>query len=104
VSTLLFGFVGGFIAWIATTVVGQPLLRFFQLRAQAAHILARYDDQPWIDNPEEKPPAEAWLAKRRQAYEEIGSELVAFADSNADPEWTLPCAHAHARVLSGNSL
>jgi uncharacterized membrane protein YgaE (UPF0421/DUF939 family) len=83
VYTLLTAFIGGFVAWIVTTVVGQPLLRFFQLRAQAAHFLARYDDQPWIGNPETKPPAEAWLAKRREAYEEIGSELVAFADTNS---------------------
>jgi len=43
VSTLFVGFIGGFVAWIATTAVGQPLLRFFQLRSRAAFILARYD-------------------------------------------------------------
>jgi len=83
VSTLLIGFVGGFVAWIATTVVGQPLLGFFQLRSRAAFILERYDGLPWIDNPEAKPPDQEWLEKQREAYDEIGSELVAFADTNS---------------------
>jgi hypothetical protein len=64
-------------------MVGQPLLRFFRLRAKAAHILARFDGLPWIDNPEAKAPDEAWLEKRREAYDEIGSELIAFADTNS---------------------
>jgi hypothetical protein len=83
VYTLLTAFIGGFVAWIATNLVGQPLLRFYRLRAQAAHVLARYDGLPWIDNPEAKPPDEVWLEKRREAYDEIGSELIAFADTHS---------------------
>jgi hypothetical protein len=83
VYTLLTAFIGGFLAWTATNVVGQPLLRFFQLRAQAAHILVRYDGLPWIDNPDAKPPDEEWLEKPREAYDEIGSELIAFADTHS---------------------
>jgi hypothetical protein len=82
-STLLIGFIGGFVAWIVTTIVGEPVRRFFQLRTQAALILAKYDDRPWIDNPEAKPPEAEWLEKRREAFDEIGSELVAFANSNS---------------------
>ena len=83
VFTLLIGFVGGFVAWIVTTVVGQPLLRFIQLRSRAAVILTKYDGLPWIDNPDAKRPEQEWLEKRREAFDEIGSELVAFADTNS---------------------
>jgi hypothetical protein len=82
VWALLSGFVGGFIAWIITTAVGQPLQRFVQLRQQAAFVLAKYDDQPWIGNPEAKPPSNDWLVERTEAFDKAGSELVAFADSN----------------------
>jgi hypothetical protein len=82
VATLITGFVGGFIAWIVTTVIGEPLRRFFQLRTKAALILAQYDDLPWIENPEAKPPAPEWLLKRSEAYDQIGAELIAFADAN----------------------
>ncbi|MFY9899952.1 MAG: hypothetical protein WAK67_19470, partial [Xanthobacteraceae bacterium] len=51
--------------------------------ARAAFILARYDGLPWLDNPDAKPPDEGWLEKRRGAYDEIGSELVAFFDTNS---------------------
>jgi hypothetical protein len=80
--SLLSGFIGGFVAWIITTAVGQPLQRFFQLRQQAALILAQYDGRAWIGNPEAKPPDNEWLEERREAYDKVGSELVAFADSN----------------------
>jgi hypothetical protein len=73
---------GGVAAWLITTALGQPLQRFFQLRQQAALVLAKYDDRPWIGNPEAKPPDNDWLKERREAYDKVGSELVAFADSN----------------------
>jgi hypothetical protein len=76
------GFVGGFVAWIVTTVLGQPIRRFFQLREEAALILARYDDLPWIGNQDAEPPENDWLEERRNAYDKIGAELVAFADAN----------------------
>ena len=79
---LVSGFVGGFVAWIITTVLGEPIRRFFRLRQEAALILARYDDLPWIGNPDAKPPENKWLKERRLAYDKIGSELIAFADAN----------------------
>jgi len=79
---LVFGFIGGFAAWIVTTALGQPIRHFFQLRQEAALILARYDDLPWIGNPEAKPPESDWLEERRNAYDKIGAELIAFADAN----------------------
>jgi hypothetical protein len=53
------------------------------LRQQAALVLAKYDDRPWIGNPDAKPPTDDWLKERRYAFDKIGSELVAFADSNS---------------------
>ena len=81
--SLLSGFIGGVLAWIATTVIGQPMQRFFQLRQQAALVLAKFDDRPWIGNPEAKPPDEDWRKERSEAFDKVGSELVAFADANA---------------------
>jgi hypothetical protein len=82
-SSLFFGFIGGIVAWIVTTVLGGPIRRVVQLRQEAALILAKYDDLPWIGNPEAKPPENDWLAERREAYDKIGSELIAFADANS---------------------
>jgi hypothetical protein len=80
---LFTGFMGGIVAWIFTTILGQPLQRLIHLRQQAALVLAQYDDLPWIGNPEAKPPEDAWIKERREAYDKIGSELVAFADANS---------------------
>ena len=79
---LFSGFTGGILAWIFATILGRPIQRYIQLRQEAALILARYDNLPWIGNPEAKPPENDWLEERRKAYDEIGSELVAFADAN----------------------
>lgn len=79
---LIFGFIGGVAAWTFTTILGRPIQHFIQLRQHAALTLARYDDLPWIGNPEAKPPENDWLNERREAYDKIGSELVAFADAN----------------------
>jgi hypothetical protein len=108
VGSLFTGFIGGIVAWIITTVLGEPIRHFFELRQQAASVLAKYDDLPWIGNPDAKPPGEAWLKERREAYDRVGSELVAFADSNTFIARTL-----HNRLLgryrcyvrnSGNTL
>jgi hypothetical protein len=80
---LFFGFVGGFVAWIGTTFVAQPLQRFFQLRPQAAFVVAQYDQRGWIGNPDAKPPDNDWLKERNDAYDKVASELLAFANSNA---------------------
>jgi len=44
--------------------------------------VAQYDHRPWIYNPEAKPPDNEWLTERRLAFDKVGSELVAFANSN----------------------
>ncbi|MGA2895748.1 MAG: hypothetical protein ABSE22_23045 [Xanthobacteraceae bacterium] len=91
---LFSGFLGGIVAWIITTILGQPIQRFIQLREHAALILARYDNLPWIGNPEAKPPENNWLEERREAYDKIGSELVAFADAN-----TFIARQLHHKIL-----
>jgi len=79
---LFSGFIGGFVAWIVTTSLGQPLQRFIQLRQEAAFVIAQHDNRAWIDNPEANPPENDWLDKRREAYDKTGTALIAFADSN----------------------
>jgi hypothetical protein len=103
VSTLFVGLIGGFVAWIATTAAGQPLLRFFQLRSRAAFILARYDGLPWIENSEAEPAEKGWLKKRKEAFDEIGSELIAFADTNSIIAQTLAKSRYFA-LRAGNDL
>jgi hypothetical protein len=76
------GFVGGFIAWIMTTILGLPLQRFLQLRQEAAVVLAQFEDRLWIGNAEAKPPADEWLDKRREVYDKAGTALLAFANTN----------------------
>jgi hypothetical protein len=79
---LFSGFIGGFVAWIVTTSLGRPLQRFIQLRQEAAFVIAQYDNRAWIGNPEANPPENDWLDKRREAYDNTGTALIAFADSN----------------------
>jgi hypothetical protein len=106
--SLLSGFIGGMVAWLVTTVLGEPIRRLIQLRQESALLLARYDDLPWIGNPEAKPPENKWLDERREAYDKIASELIAFADAN-----TFISRQLHHRFLgryrlyirnAGNSL
>jgi hypothetical protein len=79
---LFAGFIGGFVAWIVTTSLGQPLQRFIQIRQEAAFVIAEFDDRAWIGNPDAVPPDNNWLNKRREAYDKEGTALIAFADSN----------------------
>jgi hypothetical protein len=80
--SLLTGFVGGVVAWIAMELIGKPLTRFIQLRNEAAEALALYEDRTWMfEDPEIEPPGDDWLQKRRERYEAIGSALIAFERS-----------------------
>lgn len=76
------GFVGGLVAWIVTTTLGQPFQRFLQLRQEAAIAMSQFEDRLWTGNPEAKPPANEWLDKRREAYDKAGTALLAFANTN----------------------
>jgi hypothetical protein len=79
-GSFFLGLIGGFVAWIVTALIGQPIYRFISLRAEAARVLARYERQGSI------PGSEAgnanWIAERKRAYQECGTRLVAFAAAN----------------------
>lgn len=81
--SILAGFIGSVVAWIATEFVAKPVARFRQLRSDVADVIALYEDQSWRFEEEEiEPPNEAdWLQKRKEAYEATGSALVGFATS-----------------------
>lgn len=71
------GAIGGFLAWIATTILGQPIYHFINLRREVAEALARFDeDDPRRDDPEHEPPTGAWLKGRSDAYEIVSRDVV----------------------------
>jgi hypothetical protein len=77
------GFLGGVVAWIVTTILGQPLQRFLQLRQEAVAAVTLFEQRVWIGNPEAKPPTADWLEKRREAYDDkAGTALLTFANTN----------------------
>jgi hypothetical protein len=80
-ASFLWGSIGGMVAWVATTILGQPIYRFINLRAEAAEALARYERRD-PDDPDPDTVDVNWLAERKRAYRECGSRLVAFAASN----------------------
>ena len=81
-ASLTLGFLGGFIAWLATEILARPLSKFFALRAAAEEALARYEDR-YNSNPDLSLAGPDWMAERKLAYEDCGAELAAFAVSNA---------------------
>jgi hypothetical protein len=87
ISTLFTGMMGGFLAWIATAIVGQPLIKFMNLRSQAAIVLARFDTEGAKDDdgaplaPEDY--EDDWKTARQKDYADCGCELVAFHAANA---------------------
>lgn len=77
-TSFLWGLLGGFIASLATTIVGQPLYLFISLRSETASAMARYERfHTLIGLPNQK-----WFADRRVAYESCGSRLVSLAATN----------------------
>ena len=70
---LLFGLIGGVLAWVATMLVGQPLYTFLTLRGAAAKLLLMYEHGG------EKASISAWLIERENAYRVLGAEMAGFA-------------------------
>lgn len=82
--TFLTGLLGGFLAWIGTTVLGQPIYKFLELRSAAAQAIARFD--PYVAssryvNPEAQ--SVQWLEARKRDYLTCGVNLRAFAATHA---------------------
>jgi hypothetical protein len=80
--SFLFGLLGGFVAWIATTFFAHPLTNFYNLRGRAAEALARYEDRFNLEFDDSLQSDGNWIVDRRAAYETCGSSLLAFATSN----------------------
>jgi hypothetical protein len=76
-GSFFLGLIGGFVAWIVTALLGQPIYGFIGLRAEAARVLARYERDPGSEAGNAN-----WTAERRRAYQECGARLVAFAAAN----------------------
>jgi hypothetical protein len=82
VASFLLGFLGGFIAWLATEILARPLSKFFSLRAAVAEALTRYEDR-YNSNRDSSPASRDWMVERKLAYEDCGADLAAFTASNA---------------------
>jgi hypothetical protein len=82
VASFAYGLLGGIIAWIATTIIGQPLYKFISLRSQTAKVLARYDDDG-------SNLSTIYDANRRTEYADCGADLIAFAATNVSAIWIL---------------
>lgn len=80
--SFLFGLLGGFIAWIATTFFAHPLTNFYNLRSRVAEAFARYEDRFDPEFDDSLQSDKNWIVDRRAAYETCGSGLIAFATSN----------------------
>jgi len=90
--SIVFGLLGGIIAWIATAVLGQPFYRYCCLRAEAARVLALYEHHDVIRANHE------WRAERKRAYQACGSQLMAFAATNVLMTTLLQKMSRHPRV------
>ena len=77
-SGFFLGFIGGIVAWFATTFVGQPLLAFIAARSEAARVLAQYEE---LDrhNPVRDEFPETIVIDRRKSLSAAGAQLVAIA-------------------------
>src|ERR1043166_2220328 len=79
-ATFLTALLGCFVAWIAATVLGEPVYRFLQLRLDAARTIARFD--PYAAEGGNKNPdagSADWIAQRKPPYNTCGIDLQAFA-------------------------
>jgi hypothetical protein len=81
--SLVFGVIGGALAWAVMEVLVRPYQRFMEIRSRAATALEVYERwNPWG---EQGPPAN-WTEERARAYRDSGAEILAFAAS----EWFMP--------------
>jgi hypothetical protein len=84
-SGFVWGLLGGFIAWLATAILGQPFYTFLSLRSEAARLIALYERTPILPStfaPNRAVSLEAWQIERKRAYQECGSRLMGLAAAN----------------------
>jgi hypothetical protein len=72
----LAGLAGGFLAWLATTVLGGPILQFRKLRSRTAVVLERYTSP---DRRRGKAMDGNWLAEGADELRDCAATLLAFA-------------------------
>jgi len=85
-GSVLWGLIGGFLAWVATAIVGQPFYIFLSLRSEAAKALALYERGPgWQVTAQIESGIRRqseYEEERERAYRACGAQLVAFAATN----------------------
>jgi hypothetical protein len=80
---IFWGFVGGVMAWFATTFIGQPIITFFAARSEAARVLALFGQLDRYDNdPERDEFPDNIVLDRQKALAAAGAQLIAFAYTN----------------------
>jgi hypothetical protein len=80
-ASLLVGFLGGMISWLATTFLASPVAELLKLRTEAGTVLAKFEDFDRFD-PEKDEPDQQFKIARAEALQSCGSRLVGFALSN----------------------
>jgi hypothetical protein len=75
------GVFGGFVAWVATMIVGHPLYRFVGLRGEVAKVLHLYC--PSV--PDGRATEERWKSEREAALRTCTAQLSAFAVTERIP-------------------
>ncbi|HEX2257477.1 MAG TPA: hypothetical protein VHG92_12385 [Afifellaceae bacterium] len=79
-ASFLFGFLGGIVAWVCSSLLGRPLYRFFSLRQEAARVLALFDYAARFSIEDDYSSNAGPL--RKQAAKDCGAQLLAFATSH----------------------
>jgi hypothetical protein len=100
---MFLGFLGGIIAWLATSLVGQPVLEFLAARNEAARALARYEGLDSYQPDEDESPCEDADA-RRKLLADAGSRLVAFGYANQPLSKILRRLRFHPQSAGGDLL
>lgn len=78
--TVVWGFIGGFIAWLFTNFIGQPIVAFIAARSEAARAMAEFEYLDHFDPDEEFP--DSVILDRQKSMAAAGAQLVAFAHAN----------------------
>jgi hypothetical protein len=79
--TVFWGFIGGVIAWFATTFLGQPIVAFIAARSEAARTMAQFEHLDRYD-PEREEFPDSIIMDRQKSMAAAGAQLVAFAHTN----------------------
>jgi hypothetical protein len=80
---MFWGFVGGVMAWLATSFIGQPIITFIAARSEAARVIALFGELDRYDgDPERDEFPDNIVLDRQKAMAAAGAQLIAFAHAN----------------------